>query len=104
MTSAMRLTTASPARATCEYSQRSRNFVQSGGRVSFSSRDLFAPNEKKPALRSPAVAVQGVSTVFGNLEGNDTYRIAREVIKRFSTETHSTEEPPPICRRVRAGR
>ncbi len=48
------------------------------------------------ALRSPGVAVQGVSTVFGNLDGNDTYRIAREVIKRFSTDTHSTEEPPPI--------
>src|SRR5439155_5887301 len=51
MTSAIRLRSANPARATCEYSQRSRNCVQSGGRVSFSSRDLCAPNEKKPELK-----------------------------------------------------
>jgi hypothetical protein len=51
MTSAIRLKSANPARVTCEYSQRSRNSVQSGGRVSFSSRELFAANEKKPELK-----------------------------------------------------
>lgn len=48
------------------------------------------------ALRSPEVAVQGISTVFGNLDGNDTYRIAGEVIKRFSSEAHSAEGLPPV--------
>jgi hypothetical protein len=51
MTSAIRLRSANPARATCEYSQRSRHCIQSGGRVAFSSRDRCAPNEKKPELK-----------------------------------------------------
>lgn len=45
------------------------------------------------ALRSPELAIRGVSTTFGNVEGAATLEVTRDVLRRFGGG-----HPPPVFR------
>lgn len=55
------------------------------------------------ALRSPRLAIRGISTVFGNLSGERTYAVAQQVLHRFTSSERSIEPVPLYPGASRAG-